>query len=303
MVQIAVTARASAAYHDAEGIAMRGQLCGQLPRFGGRYRSVLRAGWSWHGPSFAVMALLACVLASGTVAARAANFRIDTKIYVEDDSEPVGHNLTLFRAGIVYDFLAAPAETAVFKRSAEGGGRFILLDPARKLRSEISTQQIVAFLAELRNWAAMQKDPLLKFAAAPQFEEHFDPTRGTLRLESDVMRYELQTIEAKNPDALAIYRQFSDWYGRLGAVTHVGSTPPFPRLAVNAALARHGRLPESVRLVIEASKPYRTKPLVIRAEHQISWRLSRHDQQRIDELDEQLVNFRAIPYAQYRREQ
>ena len=180
-------------------------------------------------------------------------------------------------------------------------GAFILLDPSRQLRTDIRTETIEIFLAELKAWAAAQQDPLLKFAADPQFREHYEPMRGDLRLVSDWMEYDLRTTAAKDQAVVATYREFSDWYGRLNAVTHVGSTPPFPRLAVNDALCRHERLPQQVQLVIPAQRPFRTKDLVMRAEHQISWRLSRQDQQRIDEVDRHLIQFKTVPYEEYRQ--
>ncbi|OHB74985.1 MAG: hypothetical protein A2W31_15635, partial [Planctomycetes bacterium RBG_16_64_10] len=224
-----------------------------------------------------------------------------TQIYVGDEAEPTSSNLTLFRGGVVYDFLATPTQIVVFKPSPSGGGRFILLDPSRQLRSEIRTEAIEGFLTELQAWAASQEDPLLQFAAHPEFREHFEPSRGSLRLDSDWMQYDLLTTAARDQETMAAYREFSDWYGRLNSVTHVGSTPPFPRLAVNAALCRHARLPQRVELVIPARRPFRTKDLVMRAEHQISWRLSRQDQQRIDEVDRQLIQYSKVPYEEFRQ--
>jgi hypothetical protein len=242
----------------------------------------------------------ALVLALGAGPLAGSDFRIETKVFVEGTEEPVSENLTLLHAGVVYDFLAQPEQVAVFRRSlADGDGRFILLDPIRQVRSEIDTAEIVAFLDELKAWAGQQQDPLLKFAADPQFKEHFDPIRGELRLESDVMRYLLMTEEPKDPQGAADYREFSDWYGRLAAVMYVGSTPPFPRLVVNASLARHGRLPRTVELVIPAKRPFRTKDRVIRAEHRIAWRLARQDEEKINQVAEQLVRFKPVEKSQF----
>lgn len=275
-------------------------ICQEWPRH--RERVARRHGRRHPRTVTALVALVVGVtLSTDPASVGAVDFRIATQIYVGDETEPVSQNLTLFRAGIVYDFLLAPTQIAVFKRSADGEGRFILLDPSRRLRSEISSRKIDDFLAELKVWAAGQKDPLLRFAANPEFEERFEPLRGVLQLDSDWMQYDLQTVAAKDPQAIMAYREFSDSYGRFGAATHVGSTPPFPRLAVNAALCRHERLPEQVRLLIPAHKPFRTKDVVIRAEHQVGWRLSRQDLQRIDEVDQQLISFKPVSYDEYRR--
>lgn len=255
---------------------------------------------------YLVTARLSCVLlalASGGRWCRGDDFRIETKIFVGDEPQPVSRNLTLFHQGVVYDFLADPEQIAVFRHSVTGdGGRFILLDPQRKVRAEISSEKILTFLNGLRAWAASQNDPLLTFAAHPDFKEAFDPVRGELRLESDVMRYFLTTEEPRGEADVALYHEFSDWYGRLGAVTHVGSLPPFPRLAVNNSLARHHRIPRTVRLTIPARRPYRTNDVVMRAEHTIRWRLARQDQQRIERVGEQLVEFKLLPYEEFQLE-
>ena len=71
-------------------------------------------------------------------AARAEEFRIETRVYVGDEKEPVSETTTLFLDGVVYDFLAEPAQIAVFRKPGGGKpGRFILLDPEHGVRTEI----------------------------------------------------------------------------------------------------------------------------------------------------------------------
>lgn len=248
-------------------------------------------------PSLLVVLVLFPALQS---VAPGADFRVETKIYVGDAEEEASENLTLFHAGIVYDFLSSPTQIAVFKKSPDGrGGRFVLLDAPRQLRAEITTEQLLKFLDELKAFAAEQDDPLLKFSASPRFEEHFDPTRGELRMESEVIRYFVATLPSEDAEGMAQFREFSDWYGRLGAVTHIGSAPPFPRLEVNAALARHERLPQRVYLTIPAHRPYRTKDIVLRAEHEVQWRLSRQDLAKIDQVNADLVSYQPVPYERF----
>ncbi len=125
-----------------------------------------------------LLAGLVCIVLSLAIGSplQGADFRIETKIFVGDQPEPVSQNLTLFHRGVVYDFLTAPAQIAIFRHSVTSEeGRFILLDPRRQLRSEISSDQIMAFLNGLKAWAAAQDDPLLKFAADPDFKEAIIP--------------------------------------------------------------------------------------------------------------------------------
>lgn len=246
-----------------------------------------------------VLASLAtCLVTCAGIAAQ--EFRIASEVYVGDETEPVSENLTLFRGSVVYDFLSRPAEIAIFRNVATSrGGRFILLDPDHRIRAEVTTERITSILDQLRRWAATQNDPLLRFAAHPRFEEHFDVGKGVLRLESDLMRYVLKTQKPKQPAVTTLYRDYSDWYGRLASITHVGSLPPFPRLAANEALARRERLAREVQLTIPADASGRGEDVVMRAEHQIQWRLSKRDLRRIDEADQYLVTFRPVTYDEF----
>ena len=250
----------------------------------------------------AIAAVMLTAVGLGGHAARlgAQDFRIETKVFVGDEAEPVSENLTLFRAGVVYDYLAQPVEIAVFRRSpTERDSRFILLDPDQRLRAEIRTERIRSILVDLKSWAASQSDPLLQFAANPQFQEYYDSRGGVLRLESDQMRYRLLTDTLKATAEATLYREFSDWYGRLAAVTHIGSLPPFPRLAANEALARHERIAREVQLTIPARRPSRNTDLVLRAQHHVQWRLSKKDRQRLDETDRYLVAFRSVSFDEF----
>ena len=221
------------------------------------------------------------------------NFRIETKIFVGDAEEPASQTTTLFQGGVVYDFLAEPEQIAVFRKPGGGKpGRFILLDPQRRVRTELSTDQLAGAMNKLRNWAARQRDPLLKFAANPQFEESFDRTTGQLLLASHEESYTIKTEPADAPDALAEYREFLDWYTRLNALLAAGP-PPEPRLQVNAALARYQIVPVTVELVRAGEK----EPL--RAEHEFNWLLSKKDLARIDDACASLAAYRPVDNEEF----
>lgn len=223
------------------------------------------------------------------------DFRIESKIYVGNEPKPSSENLTLFRGGQVYDFLTKPNETTVFDKPR---GRVILLDPARKVRTEIKSDKLVAFTDELKIWAAKQTDPFLKFAADPRFEESQDPS-GDLLFASPFISYRVSTVKANTEAVAQQYLEFSDSYARLNALTNPGSVPPLPRLAINAALYKTQSIPERVQMTMPARQRIGGKPTVLRSEHSTAWRLLESDLQRIDEADEQLVTFTPVPLEHY----
>ncbi len=129
-------------------------------------------------------------------------------------------------------------------------GRIVLLDWNRKLRTELTTEKLNEFTDQLRNRASRQTDALLKFAANPKFEESH--TKGTGSFSSAHMTYRVHPTTPDNANVVHQYRMFSDWSARLNSMIHPGAMPPFPRLAINAALEQAGEVPETVELTIAA---------------------------------------------------
>ena len=226
----------------------------------------------------------------------AENFRIETRIFVGDDQEPVSEAVTLFHDGIVYDFLVAPRQVAVFRKPATGRvGRFILLDPEQKLRTELESDRMAGALDKIRKWAARQSDPVLKFAAEPAFEESFEAETGKLVLASYEQTYRLETTVPDKPAAMDEYREFLDWYARLNAMRN--RLPPQPRLEVNAALAKYGVVPVSVELTQAGQRS------TLRAEHEFTWRLSREDQARIEEVRQWMTSYTSVSNEEFLNQQ
>jgi len=224
-------------------------------------------------------------------AALAEEFRIETKIFAgeeEEEEEPIGETITLFQNGAVYDFLSEPAQIAMFRKpTGSKPGQFILLDPERRIRTGFSSDQLTGAMKKLHNWASRQNDPFLQFAANPKFEESFEPESGQLVLASHYESYTLQTVPADKPRALAEYCEFLDWYAKLNTLMQAGP-PPEPRLAVNAALARHGVVPVQIERKRSGDKTG------LRAVHAFTWRLSRQDRKRIDEVHDSLASYSQV---------
>jgi hypothetical protein len=242
---------------------------------------------------FLALAATLFVLAAQSVVA--ADFRIETKVYVADDEEePISENLTLFQTGVVYDFLSKPETITIFRPPAGNTpGRFIVLDPARSVKMEVTTEQIETLLEKLRDMAAKHEDPYVRFLGQPEFTEGESEEMDTVVLTSKYMTYRVHTAKAADDASLAAYRQFSDWYARFNTR---GGVLPFPRLAVNEALFRQRLIPTEVELQIPG------QGVNLRAVHRTGWLLSKQDRQRIDEAQEQVGSFRQVPLDEFVRE-
>lgn len=232
--------------------------------------------------------LLAALAAAPSAAVYADGFRIETQIYRGEEEAAINSAVTLFDAGVVYDFLDAPPQIAVFRRPVgDRPGRFIILAADQDIQTELTTDRLEEVMVKLQKWASQQKDPYLRFAAEPRFDESFEADKGELILASHVQSYRLKTEPAEHPKAITEYREFLDWYTRLNALMQSGP-PPQPRLKVNEALARHAVVPIEVVLTQEGEE----EPL--RAEHQFTWKLSKQDRMKIEEVRRLMAAYKRV---------
>ena len=219
----------------------------------------------------------------------AQEFRIETDVYVGEEPESVGHTVTLFEKSAVYEFVDDPDQIIVYRPESEGhSAQFILLDVATERRTDIEAARVDKLIDKLSGWAAEQRNSLLKFSAAPKFDETFDSESGSLTLANPEWTYQAATVPAEDPAALARYREFTDRYAKLNTMLQ-NSPPPGPRLALNAALVKHGVVPVEIRRTLDGDEKNQ-----VRAAHLFAWRLSREDRTRLDEAQAALANFEKV---------
>ena len=225
-------------------------------------------------------------------------FRIDNRVFYEDQREPACQSSTIFAERMVYDFLDKPAEIFVFDRPHE---QFILMNTDRRICTRLSMQEVGGFTDQLRDRAESQRDPFLQFLARPKFEQHLDPVGGTLTMASPWMTYQVESVAPPDPSMLVQFREFSDWYVRLTPILDPASRPPFARMMLNEALERSGVLPRTVTLTITPKRGLMAKRIVVRSEHQLIGRLSEADNDRLVQAQQFVTIFNPVGLEQYRR--
>jgi len=224
------------------------------------------------------------------------DFRIESKTFVGKEKTPASENVTLFCSGVVYDYLLSePERTAVFDKAH---GRFILLDPARKVKTEIKTADVMAFSQSIQNAAAKSQNRFLKFSANPEFKSEFDEEREELTLTSLMMTYQVGTAKAVSLAEAQQYREFLDWYARLNAMTNPNSPPPFPRLILNEHLANRELVATRVQLMIPAQGLSKSQEL--HSEHTVAWHLLPRDSEKIAKTANQLTAFAPVSFNEFR---
>ncbi|WP_231953953.1 hypothetical protein [Pirellulimonas nuda] len=220
--------------------------------------------------------------------------RIETRMYAGDEPDVISSSTTLFAGDVVYDFREDEGRVTIFRAGHAGApGRFVLLDTARRVRTEIDTDRLTGAMEKLRQWAATQKDPFLRFTAEPHFEETFDRETGVLTMTSPHLTYRITTEPAKDASAEPQIKQFLDWFVQLHTLLEAG-LPPGPRLEVNEALMRHSAIALEVQLA-----QHRDDETSLRAEHLVTWLLSKQDRNRIDESLDKMAEFREVSNVEF----
>ena len=141
---------------------------------------------------------------------------------------------------------------------------------------------------------------MIKFASEPKFDESRDDA-GCMIFASPQITYRVHTAKSTNPAITRACREYADWTARLITIVHPGSLPPFPTLAVNAAMEREGLFADEVERTVAPQSRLGKKPSVMRSEHVLEPHLSGTDRKRIQEVGEHLVNFPEISLDQYLR--
>ncbi|MEQ8790060.1 MAG: hypothetical protein RIC55_27435 [Pirellulaceae bacterium] len=224
----------------------------------------------------------------------AQNFRVKTEVFAEQQRQPIAENLSLFTNDAVYDFSLKGGDTIVFE---PGRGRFILLDDARQMKTEMPLEVLGRYVADLQA-EGVKGDK--KFLYDPQFAVSYLGVRRKLELTSDHIIY--RAVGAQPPaefaNAVTRFRQFTDWTARLNA-TPPGTMLPFARLELNSELHSRQLIPEEVEVVyISPTQP--SQRVTYRSKQAFTWELTAQDQQRLDDVQDQLAKFKFVEWSQFR---
>ncbi|MFK7820873.1 MAG: hypothetical protein AB8G99_19320 [Planctomycetaceae bacterium] len=240
----------------------------------------------------------------------AQDFRIVTTIK-NLDQEPASHavtTLTLFRQRKVYDYIDTLGEVIIYE---PGTNQFTILNVRRSLATTVHFDEIKKMLRdrkpEIERYVRQLRtdnDPIAEDVASafdfqldPKFEESFNRTKKELTLLSPRCVYRVKCEEIKSSEQTAQYLEYADWMARLNSVLHPGAMFPEPRIALNASLRRHNRIPIHVELNSKLDGN-----LHLAAEHQISFGLENRDRTRITDWESALRSPR-ITRTTFRRYQ
>ena len=214
-------------------------------------------------------------------------------------SQPLGHSLTLFHSGKVYDFMEEVGEVVIYEPMNE---RFLFLDGNYRVAeltlvelnqfrksSESESQKYLANLKLDGSDLAKKQAAALEFQLHPRFDERFDAHQQRLRMTSEQMVYEVKTASSPNPDAVVQYLAYADMAVRFNHILGPKALLPEPRMAVNSALRNRKRIPLVVDMRMRAEGNDH-----LQAEHKFSWELQAMDQRLITKWEQQINAKEAI---------
>ena len=240
--------------------------------------------------------VFACMLAHTLVAQE---FRIETEVYRDGESDPISENLTLFSGNLVFDFLLAadrtrfPEEIVIYQSNEK---RFVLLNTARQIKTEIIEGEVLKILAALQTSSMATGEN--KYLFQPSFDEHYDVASGWLTMESPQLTYRTRGHSPAS-NQLNRYYEFLNQFARLNA-TDPRRMPPFARLKLNAAIKKYGFIPDEVEMTLVPTLDPPADPIRLRSTHSLMWELSDKDQQRIESAKRYWMDFRQVSLAEFR---
>ena len=258
------------------------------------------SGIRWYSMAHMLCAAAVCgaVVFWAVDVASADEFRMVNRVYVGSEKEPTSQSTTIFHKRTVYDFLESPAEITIFDPDRD---RIILLNTKKKLKTELTTDEVAKFASRLKEWAQHHTNPFLKFMGSPRFEETFDDVSRELEFESPWVVYHLKTEDAESSEIAAQYKEFSDWLAKLNTLINPGAYPPYARMLVNAALAKRNEVPAEVRLNLKPKGRLQLRPISLRSEHHLVRRLVESDRRRVAQAAEYMSMFNSVSFNEYQK--
>jgi hypothetical protein len=239
-----------------------------------------------------LLSVMGWMAGQGPTDTNAAEFRIETEIFLDDAKEAAVETLTIFSDGVVYDFVrTGTEEITVFDQDRD---RFVMLDTKRRVKTVLTLDDLLNYVAQMKT-SLSDEDRSFLLGDEIKIEVGED---GWLTLSNGSVTYHVEGVEPKAKEAVNHYRQFADWYARLNAL-RPGNSPPFARLQVNSELAARGLIPKTIERTITHRRGLQEKKQVVRSQHLANWRLSQTDRQSIDRAGRCLADFTDVPLREY----
>ena len=230
-------------------------------------------------------------------AQKQASFRIETSTFRVGNDTPLSTNKTLCDEGVFYDFLYIQDELEEIVIYDPMRHEFKLLNVQKKIRTEISEDEILQALIDLKSLLIRRNSAHL---AEPDFKASFqgEDKTGVLTLTNNKMNYTVSGVVETSKQRTNAYFAFADWFTRLKA-TNPANFPPFIRLAVNKSLRKNDLIPKKVTVIQKGI--FGTAKSELESRHTTNWLIGDNDRKQIDAAQDKIVSFEQVSIVEYHR--
>jgi hypothetical protein len=214
------------------------------------------------------------------------------------------------RGGVGYQFVSEVPEEVVIIDPARA--RVSLIDLARKLQTELTSQRLDAALAGLhrkkkaaieaqekaggrasRVFAGMSRD-----LVEPSFRESYDPSSHRLRLNNPSVDVDALGEPEADKARLVVIVNCLAAVAKLTALRDPTNITPFTRLdALRAVATEHGLRPKEMTFLYRLAGP----PQRLRWTYQLVPALTDREREAIARVDRSRANTPFVPYEEYER--
>ncbi len=238
--------------------------------------------------------VLLCVLFCENITAQ--QFKIESQIYVADDNQPSSSNVTMFSAGLVFDFQTKGTQSHEVTILEPKRHQTILLDRLRRMKLVLDDVQLIKMADALRRETALDKSA--GFLVNERFEESISLDNGAATLKSPTISYSIRGSRPADLKVFPVYSNFIEAFTRL-QVSDPHAFSPFPRMRLNETIRKLGWIPSEVKVTLK-SNPLMKQGLKATSKHTFIDGLSSADEAKIAVLKTEWLNFESVDLYEFR---
>lgn len=224
-------------------------------------------------------------------------FRVDSvvKFSRNEDEERSFRTSSVFFDDFAFDFIGDNGEIIIYSFSEK---KFALIDPIRRLRTEVGADEIDRFLENVKPLLEERDDGFCAFMTAPSFE--VSQKENELLFQSKWIDYRATTRAFDDPNIALAYFDFSNALCKLNVFMNPGSVTPLARLAINRRLQDEARFPEKLIVdVYPKGKMFFNRSFQASNEYKLARRLSEKDRNRVMRAIHFAAQFQEVNFRTY----
>lgn len=227
----------------------------------------------------------------------ALRFRVDSvvKFSRNEDEERSFRTSSVFFDDFAFDFIGDNGEIIIYSFSEK---KFALIDPIRRLRTEVDAEEIDRFLENVKPLLEKRNDAFCAFMLEPTFE--VSRKEDELLFQSKWIDYRATTRAFDDPEIAVAYFDFANALCKLNVFMNPGAVTPLARLAVNRRFQEEARFPE--KLVVDVypkGKMFFNRSFQASNEYKLARRLSEKDRNRVMRAIHFAAQFQEVSFRTY----